>query len=256
MALIAAAHEQRTTNATAPNADQLAGTPVVAPNETPPPAVAAPTEAMPEMGTNAGPSAPAEPLAGPDRAQSSSNAVRSYRETDAARRALSAEMRQVRMAAIAGASTNKPAPGAVFTAPQRQALQAFVVVAGSLSAALAADDLTTANDCVTHLPSVLLPLQKATGADHPYSGPIQRLVSLQWRPSQNLTTAREQFLPFSTATVDLAKGLRKEDPAFAGLKIYHCPMAPKPGLWMQSKGPLANPFYGAKMLTCGEEVKS
>jgi len=103
---------------------------------------------------------------------------------------------------------------------------------------------------------VLLPLQKATGADHPYSGPIQRLVSLQWRPSQNLAAAREQFLPFSTATVDLAKGLRKEDPAFAGLKIYHCPMAPKPGLWMQSKGPLANPFYGAKMLTCGEEVKS
>jgi hypothetical protein len=32
-------------------------------------------------------------------------------------------------------------------------------------------------------------------------------------------------------------------------------MAPQPGLWMQEKGPLANPFYGSQMLTCGEEVK-
>ena len=39
------------------------------------------------------------------------------------------------------------------------------------------------------------------------------------------------------------------------MKIYHCPMAPKPGLWMQVNGPLANPFYGKKMLKCGEEVE-
>jgi hypothetical protein len=32
-------------------------------------------------------------------------------------------------------------------------------------------------------------------------------------------------------------------------------MAPKPGLWMQSKGPLANPYFGAAMLRCGQEVK-
>ena len=248
-----------------------------------PPAGAASTPSVhPDMGTHAMPSATVQGVPPSEGAQPSTNRPLSraalsiarmaskeemwrnrmaiiaadYEQKTAHATAPTAEMRQVRMAAIAEASAKQPAPGTALTATQRQALQAIVVVAGSLSAALAADDLITANDCVTHLPSVLLPLQKATGADHPYSGPIQRLVSLQWRPSQNLTTAREQFLPFSTATVDLAKGLRKEDPAFAGLKIYHCPMAPKPGLWMQSKGPLANPFYGAKMLTCGEEVKS
>jgi hypothetical protein len=32
-------------------------------------------------------------------------------------------------------------------------------------------------------------------------------------------------------------------------------MAPKPGLWLQLSGPLANPFYGSKMLRCGEEAE-
>jgi hypothetical protein len=220
------------------------------------------------MGTHAMPSAAAH--GGPDGegAQPSTNRPLTRAALSVARVAYKEEMWRNRMALIAAAheqkATNVTAPtadeqratnAATPTADQGQALQAFVAVAARLSAALAADDLATANQCVTNLPSVLLPLQKAIGADHPGSGPIQRLVSLQWRPSQNLATAREQFLPFSTATVELVKGLRKEDPAFAGLKIYHCPMAPKPGLWMQSKGPLANPFYGAKMLTCGEEVK-
>ena len=55
--------------------------------------------------------------------------------------------------------------------------------------------------------------------------------------------------------VALAAELKKQEPAFAGLKLYHCPMAPKPGLWMQLEAPLRNPFFGARMLTCGEEWK-
>ncbi|RPJ23347.1 MAG: DUF3347 domain-containing protein, partial [Planctomycetaceae bacterium] len=56
-------------------------------------------------------------------------------------------------------------------------------------------------------------------------------------------------------TVELAKQLRKEDPAFEGLKVYRCPMAPKPGLWLQTQGPLRNPYFGSEMLKCGTEVK-
>jgi hypothetical protein len=195
LALIAAAYEERAkTNAASPGAEPPPGTPVMAAQETPAPAMAAPTGAMAEMGRT------------------------------------------------------------TFTAAQRQALEAFANIAAKLSSALAADDLVTANQCVANLPGVLGPLQRAIAPGAPGSESVQRLVKLQWRPSENLAAAREQFLPFSTATVELTKVMRKADPAFAGLKIYHCPMAPKPGLWMQAKGPLANPFYGSKMLRCGEEV--
>jgi Cu(I)/Ag(I) efflux system membrane fusion protein len=106
------------------------------------------------------------------------------------------------------------------------------------------------------LSGVLPPLQKELAASHRWGGLVPSLTGLnQEQPAKDLTEARRRFLPFSTATVELAKQLRKEDPALAGLKIYHCPMAPKPGLWIQSKPPLANPFYGAEMLRCGQEVQ-
>jgi len=257
MALIAAAHERGDTNATSPAADRLAAAPVMAPSETPPPAMAAPTEATPEMGANAAPSAPAEPVTGPNRSQSSSNAVRSYREADAAPRALSAEMRQLRMAAIAEASAKQATNVTSLSMNQRQALAAFVAEAGGISRALAADELDKFNQQVVRLAAVLQPLQKELAAPHRWQGLVERLAGSSGNaaPAKDLAEARKWFLPFSTAMVELAKQLRKEDSAFTSLKIYHCPMAPKPGLWIQSKPPLANPFYGAKMLTCGEEVR-
>jgi Cu(I)/Ag(I) efflux system membrane fusion protein len=69
-----------------------------------------------------------------------------------------------------------------------------------------------------------------------------------------LAGARAVFLPFSAKAVDFAKHLRRQDDRFKSLKIYHCPMAPKPGLWLQLQGPLHNPFFGAEMPDCGEEV--
>ena len=77
---------------------------------------------------------------------------------------------------------------------------------------------------------------------------------MEGKPAKDLSEARQKFLPFSTALVEIIKQVRKDDPALAGVKIYHCPMAPKPGLWMQAQGPLRNPFYGSEMLTCGKEV--
>lgn len=154
--------------------------------------------------------------------------------------------------------TNSSAMKAAASLPaesQSKALQAFVAVAGSLGAALAADDLGKANQDITKLPGLLLLLQKEFGTSHRWSGNIQRLAAIKWAPAKDLDAARASFLPFSTTTVDWVQQLRKEDQAFSGLRIYHCPMAPKPGLWMQVSAPLRNPFYGSKMLTCGEEVR-
>lgn len=143
-----------------------------------------------------------------------------------------------------------------LTPSQRQALNALMVTSDGISQALAADDFVKFNQLLTSKPDALLALPQEFAADHRWGKLIETLAAAaKAPPAADLDGARKQFLPFSTAMAELTKQLRKEDPAFASLKIYHCPMAPKPGLWMQAKGPLQNPFYGSKMLTCGEEVK-
>jgi RND family efflux transporter MFP subunit len=139
---------------------------------------------------------------------------------------------------------------------QGQALGAFVTAAAGVSQALAADNLKLFNETMAKLPALVSRTQEALGNTAPVNDLIKSLAeAAKAGPAKDLAEARKQFLPFSTATVELVRQLRKNDPAFTDLKVYHCPMAPQPGLWMQEKGPLANPFYGSQMLTCGEEVK-
>ena len=154
-------------------------------------------------------------------------------------------------AAVAPATTAPP-----LTAVQRQALTTFLGVADSLGQALANDALGQFNQHLTRLPDALTALENAFAEGHCWHEAVQRLAALSRKtPANDLAGARQIYLPFSTATVELAGPLRRADPAFAGLKIYHCPMAPKPGLWLQVAGPLHNPYFGAAMPTCGEEVK-
>ena len=161
---------------------------------------------------------------------------------------------------VAAMTANDPPPGDTrkaagatsLTGAQRELVQAFLAEAGGVSQALAADNLESVNGHVAKLPALLQPL--TNGLPVTLSPLLQRISACQWQSAKDLADARKQFLPFSTAVVDLAKQLRKQDEAFAAIKIYHCPMAPEPGLWIQTKGPLANAFYGSKMLRCGEEV--
>ncbi|MCX5654002.1 MAG: efflux RND transporter periplasmic adaptor subunit [Planctomycetota bacterium] len=223
-------------------------TPAAPPNVGGPPAMSAPPGAMPPGAATPAPAAgtppaPQKPL--------------SYVKQDAARRAISEEMRKERQAAIARAQGQQAAEPPALTEAQRQALKDFVTVASDVSQALAADDFKQFNQYMARLPVVLPALQKELATSLRWAGLMQRLAAFggEAKPAKDLDAARRQFLPFSTVTVDLAKQLRKEDPALKDLKIYHCPMAPKPGLWMQAKGPLRNPFFGSQMLTCGEEIK-
>jgi hypothetical protein len=86
---------------------------------------------------------------------------------------------------------------------------------------------------------------------------IEKIESaLPVSPAQELADARKAFLPFTSHAVELAKIARQQSP-FRTVRIYKCPMAPKPGqtsFWLQLNGPLRNPFYGAEMIDCGSEV--
>ncbi len=158
-----------------------------------------------------------------------------------------------------GASTapiSQAADGAGLNAEQRKACAQFLAVADGVSQALAADDLGRVNQQLHPLATALRSVVQQFGESHPWHENVEQLATAsRWAEAKNLDQARESFLPFSTQAVALAKLLKKASPEFATLKIYHCPMAPKPGLWLQAKGPLRNPYYGAKMLSCGEEVK-
>jgi hypothetical protein len=181
--------------------------------------------------------------------------VQPYREADRNRAALRDEMRAARQASMIQSNVQTGAATGPLSQPQRQSLESFLAGADRLSQALAADSLDKFKQCQTNLAALVLPLQKEFAAPHRWSGTIQRLAAHSWSPALDLAEARKQFLPFSTAAVELVKQVKKEEAAFASFKIFHCPMAPKPGLWIQAKGPLANPFYGAEMLRCGTEVK-
>jgi hypothetical protein len=63
-----------------------------------------------------------------------------------------------------------------------------------------------------------------------------------------ITDARRAFGEMNDALIRYVKDART--PLGAGVRIAYCPMLRKS--WLQMDGPLANPYYGAKMLGCGE----
>jgi Cu(I)/Ag(I) efflux system membrane fusion protein len=114
-----------------------------------------------------------------------------------------------------------------------------------LSQALANDDVKTYNERLADLP---IPGDPRLA---------EAATKLKANTKTALDTARTEYLPFSMLVVEVARSLRQKGQG-TGLKIYKCPMFPRPGknaLWVQLDGPLRNPFYGSEMLECGTEVK-
>ncbi len=146
--------------------------------------------------------------------------------------------------------------GTGLSEPQQKALAGFLAAADGVSQALAADRLDQLKPHLAKLPAVTQAAEQALGPDHPWQPLLKqiRTAAPEAAPA-DLDAARKAFLPFSTNVVALVQQVRAQEESFRSLKVYYCSMAPKPGLWFQSQGPLRNPYYGAEMLTCGKEVK-
>ncbi|MCX6928784.1 MAG: efflux RND transporter periplasmic adaptor subunit [Verrucomicrobia bacterium] len=165
-------------------------------------------------------------------------------------------LREVRSAEMAEAAIGVTNPPAKMSEAQCRAMQEFLAVPDGLSQALAADDLNRFNERANMLPKALAELETAFPLHDSWKGMIIHFRETgKWVPAKDLAEARARFVPFSANIVALVQELRKQEQGFAEFKTYHCPMAPNPGLWVQTKGTLANPFFGAKMLRCGEEIK-
>ena len=63
--------------------------------------------------------------------------------------------------------------------------------------------------------------------------------------AQTIAAARDAFGSLSEALIEYGT-----DTGFGDLRVAYCPMVDKS--WVQEDGWIANPFYGAMMLTCGE----
>ena len=151
-----------------------------------------------------------------------------------------------------------PAAKVQLNDSQLAAARTFFTAADAASASLANDDLNAFNQAAAKLPPAAAELQKAFDQNHPWHGFAEQISKASTLPqAASLEDARKSFYPFTAAATDFAKAARKQNDGFASLKIYKCPMAAKAGqtsFWLQSQGPLHNPFYGAKMPDCGSEV--
>ncbi len=166
---------------------------------------------------------------------------------------------QLAHAAIGGEPAPVPAaPSKVSAAePEPDAaayalLKTLAFATADSATALAADDLAGYQK---NLPSLRAALQAyLTGYTPAARGPLAAFKdSLVDGP--DLRTARRAFEPFSTALVDLARAQHVHHRE--GLHVFQCPMTPVlgTGRWFSRTEQIRNPFFGAAMLECGDELK-
>lgn len=110
----------------------------------------------------------------------------------------------------------------------------------AIESALASDNLAKAKESATAL---------ASAAAEPLRAPAGKIAA-----APDIGTARTAFGELSREFVALAKS--GKIPQAGSLFLLHCPMAlgGKGGDWVQDNKTVANPFFGASMLRCGEVV--
>lgn len=91
------------------------------------------------------------------------------------------------------------------------------------------------------------------GADLPreFKDAVGRLRRAALKTSgKNLDADRVTFVELSASMRTLVEHVRPDQKRYPDIYIFHCPMSK--GDWLQTSEELANPYYGFKMLKCGE----
>ena len=69
---------------------------------------------------------------------------------------------------------------------------------------------------------------------------------------KSLEADRVTFVELSAAMRTLVERVRPDKKRFPDIYIFHCPMSK--GDWLQTSESMANPYYGFKMLKCGDLI--
>jgi len=148
------------------------------------------------------------------------------------------------------------APSAPLADSSRNAIQSFLLFTDRVAAALAADDFAAFKKVAAETESAARNLT-AAATESPIGDwmttAANASLAARFASARDLKEARAGFLGFGAASAGLAQLARRLG-VTPSLRIYQCPMAPKPGLWIQTNAPLANPFFGAAMKRCGDEL--
>jgi Cu(I)/Ag(I) efflux system membrane fusion protein len=126
-------------------------------------------------------------------------------------------------------------------------VKVLALAAADAATPLAKDDFA---GYVAQLPAVRGALSNYFASKaHAAHGPLAAFKDGPADPT-DLSAARKSFAPLSSAIVDLVRsGTAVTVP---GLRAFECSMAK--ARWLQREAGTKNPFYGEKMLTCGEEI--
>jgi Cu(I)/Ag(I) efflux system membrane fusion protein len=152
---------------------------------------------------------------------------------------------------------------APFTDAQKQALDAFVKATDTVSDALAKDDVKRFNASGPDAMKATEAVAQALKERQELADILKHLSDARHlHGAADLAAARKMFHPFSNAAAKLLEmvGGAAGSPSF---ELFECPMVdraipgvPKKGRWVQVAGRnLANPYFGADMLECGNKVK-
>lgn len=131
--------------------------------------------------------------------------------------------------------------------PSAEALKALALAAADAATPLAKDDFAAFQ---VQLPPLRTALAAYFAADeHAAHGPLAPFKTGIADPP-DIAGARRDFAPFSTAVTNAAHAAQLT--TGGALRAFDCPMTP--ARWLQRDAGTKNPFYGEKMLTCGEEI--
>ena len=154
--------------------------------------------------------------------------------------------------------SSPPAPSQAFKALSSEELQIIekqILLCLSISEKLAADNLKGAKEVAQKAHNHLM---KVNNLQIPKLSSVSKQlmpVLMKLAASDSLKGAREQLFGLTPLLKDLVSLVENQ----LSFTIYeeHCPMAfdNKGANWLQKESELANPYYGAMMLRCGETRK-
>jgi membrane fusion protein, copper/silver efflux system len=159
----------------------------------------------------------------------------------------------------------RPAETLMQTGPAMQLTKTQQSAAEAFFAAESATAEVLASEKFAEWPQATAKLHASVDALSGEFGVIVESIkkAAQFSAVADLQAARSAFYPLGDAAADFALHLRAMHPAFAKLLVFECamakdavPSAPREeGRWVQIAGPIRNPYFGPKMLTCGSELK-
>ena len=125
--------------------------------------------------------------------------------------------------------------------------------------------IALAKDTLESLPAVASALVDATtramaGVFAAHKGPLSEVGTAAGKLRDTLTAAEPQIDAVRLVFGDVSKALialAGTDPTLqTGRFLFQCPMAPGYQRWVQTNAALRNPYFGKKMLECGEAVST